>query len=254
MKIKTHDHYGDLTRKLFLMMDELSLEKTRNWWQKYMKYVIEFRGIGIPQIRALLVNWRNDCKIYDMTYADQYDIALSLFTGEKAEDKLAGILYIENYLVDRVDWKDLYNGYENIYDRHLIFDWNICDWFCVRVLGSTLKKYGKEFGVALSKWKDDEYLWKARSSVVPFIKVAKEAHYYPIIENNCQTLIKRDERFAKTSVGWLLREISKHDAVFVTSFINTNISKFTVETIKNATKYLNDDRQKFLTKLKHLQS
>ena len=91
MKIKTHDHYGDLTRKLFLMMDELSLEKTRNWWQKYMKYVIEFRGIGIPQIRALLVNWRNDCKIYDMTYADQYDIALSLFTGEKAEPVWRGM-------------------------------------------------------------------------------------------------------------------------------------------------------------------
>ena len=46
-----------------------------------------------------------------------------------------------------------------------IFDWGICDCFCMRVLGATIKNNGKECAEAIASWKNAQYLWQARSSV-----------------------------------------------------------------------------------------
>ncbi len=35
-------------------------EKAKQWWEKYMKGVIPFRGVGIPVNRELLAQWRID--------------------------------------------------------------------------------------------------------------------------------------------------------------------------------------------------
>lgn len=58
---------------------------------------------------------------------------------------------------------------------------------------------------------------------------------------SCQTLIRREERFAKTAVGWILREISKHDLSFVNGVIEEELAHFTVESLRNASKYLPQD-------------
>ncbi len=79
----------------------------------------------------------------------------------------------------------------------MIFDWNICDWFCVRVLGATIKENGEQ--CARANWKDADYLWQARSSVVPFINLASESNYYPHIHEACTILIERKEHFSKTA-------------------------------------------------------
>ena len=72
-----------------------------------------------------------------------------------------------------------------------------------------------------------------------------------MIEKSCKKLIKREERFAKTAVGWLLREISKQDEDFVKQFIEHHIKHFTAETIRNALKYSSKDEKKhYLTLLK----
>ena len=36
---------------------------------------------------------------------------------------------------------------------------------------------------------------------------------------SCSKLIRREERFAKTAVGWILRELSKTDKKAVVAFI-----------------------------------
>ena len=77
-----------------------------------------------------------------------------------------------------------------------------------------------------------------------FVYLADNPLYYPEIELSCQVLLQRPERFAKTAVGWILRELSQHDAPFVRRVIETNIQHFSAESLKNATKYLAKDEQK----------
>lgn len=219
-------------------------EKTKQWWEKYMKGVIPFRGVGIPRNRELLREWRENNSIDKWPLEDQLELALAFFNEPIAEDKLAGILFIQNFLYNKLPWKMLLARYEEIYKKGLIFDWNICDWFCVRILGATIKVIGKECALAIISWKDANYLWQARSSVVPFVNLTYDSNYYPHIREACSVLIEREERFAKTAVGWILREISKHDKLFVTSFIEDYLKSFSRESLSNALKYFEKEKRR----------
>ena len=89
-------------------------------------------------------------------------------------------------------------------------------------------------------------MWQARSGVVPFTKVAGDIRYLPYIEAVCRTLIGREERFAKTSVGWLLRDVSRHEPDWVKRFVEQHLAHFSVESVRNATKYFGKPEQKRL--------
>lgn len=226
-----------LIRQFQNRLNTASSPETKAWWEKYMKGVIPFRGVGIPKNRELLALWRKENGIDRWPLEKQLELALSFFYEPAAEDKLAGILYLQCYLYNQFSWEGMLDRYEDIYAKALIFDWNICDWFCVRVLGPTIKKYGRPCAEVIASWKKSGNLWQARSSVVAFVKLPSENEYYPLIGDACAVLIKREERFAKTTVGWILRDISKHDRCFVKTFIQDNAAYFTKESLGNALKY-----------------
>lgn len=243
--------YKRLISSLQKSLDDKATQKTKVWWESYMKGVIQFRGVGIPEIRSLIAAWIDKYGIQDFSKEDQLELTLTLFREPMAEDKLAGILYLQYYLYDRLDWEVLLRKYETLYVDDLIFDWNTCDWFCVRVLSPTIAKNGVDCAKSISAWRTSDNLWQARSSVVAFVKVASNQSYYPYIQESCHALIDRQERFAKTSVGWILRDISKHDESFVKSFVEQHLKSFSVESLRNAVKYMaQGEREKYVKMLK----
>ena len=225
-----------LVRRLQLSLDAVSSEATKTWWERYLKGVIAFRGVGIAQIRSVLTHWRSDAGVDKWPVAKQFALALRLFEERMAEDKLAAVLFLQNYLRDHVPWRDALKRYESLYHRQLIADWNICDWFCVRVLGPTIAKHGPTCAKAVAKWSVARDVWQARSALVAFVKVIADRRYHSLIIRSCTVLIRRDERFAKTGVGWILRDLSKHNAEAVTAFVDTHVHQFSVESLKNALK------------------
>lgn len=224
--------------KLQWRLEAASSEKTKIWWEKYLRGAAAFRGVGIPKIRDILSAWRHDARVEDLPVDEQLDIAMALFEVPITEDKLAGILWFQDYLRTHFDWKILLPRYASLYERNLIYDWNTCDWFCVRVLGPTLVENGMPFARALSQWRNATHLWQARSAAVPFIKVADNSIYYPTMKTVCTTLIARPERFAKSAVGWLMRDVSRHDPGFVLSFVKSNIDNLSLESARNAMKHM----------------
>ena len=241
----------ELIQKHQRALEAAATEKTKLWWEKYMKGVIPFRGVGIPTNRELLAEWRTSNGIDKWSPESQLELALAFFGEPIAEDKLAGILFIQDYLYDKLPWRILLDRYGDIYARELIFDWNICDWFCVRVLGATIRENGGECARAIADWKDAGYLWQARSSVVPFVNLAAESDYYPLIREACDVLIDREERFSKTAVGWVLRGISKHDREFVLAFVENHLNSFSKESLSNALSYFEkSEKAMYLLKLR----
>jgi 3-methyladenine DNA glycosylase AlkD len=243
-----------LIRHLQDALDGSSSAATKAWWERYLKGAIEFRGVGIPQIRSALADWRSDSGVRSWPLADQFALALRLFEEPMAEDKLAGILFLQEYLYDRVPWRESLRQYGSLFERRLIADWNSCDWFCVRVLGPTIATHGRACAKAVSRWSQSPELWKARASVIGFVPVIAELDYHPLLLRSSTVLIRRDERFAKTAVGWILRELSKHDSEIVTAFVDEQLPYFTTESIRNALKHFPvATRQKFLNGLKAAQ-
>ena len=126
---------------------------------------------------------------------------------------------------------------EHWFDQKWISDWNVCDWLCVRLLSPVLDQDPEPTLKYLLKWNKSDYLWKARASLVPFAESNSLEQHYQNINPLSLTLIQREERFAKTAVGWVLRQISKFDQEYVKNFLEENAAFITPEVKKNATKY-----------------
>ncbi len=70
-----------------------------------------------------------------------------------------------------------------------------------------------------------------------------------MIKESCNVLIKREERFAKTAVGWIMREVSKYNKELVKKILDKNIIYFSTESLKNATKKFNNQEQLYFIKM-----
>ncbi len=207
------------------------------WLENYVKHEIKSKGVGIPEIREIIKDANNDNKLTEKRITEQIELLNDLMSKEYTEDKIAAILYLQLFWKGKNE-KLTINLISKWFDNNLITDWNVCDWLCVRILTPMLDNWTEQTLTELTKWNSDKNLWKARASLVPFAQCKMIDQHKNKIKEFSTELIKRDERFCKTSVGWVLREYSKIDSDFVTTFLSDFKKWMTKEVIRNATKYI----------------
>ena len=243
--------YTTYTAALRQSLIEKADPKTKAWWEGYVKQSAPFLGVKMAQIRSSVHLWYQDTVAQNLDREGQLNLALALFQGEYSEEKLAGTLFLQEILLPAgaVQCERDLDRFAELFNNGYIYDWNICDWFCVKVLGPLIEREGKGCAISISNWRSAEDLWQARASLVAFVPAAENRAYYPLIARSCRAIIKRDERFAKTAVGWILREISQYEQQFVEEFVTANISCFTAESLGNAIKYFDADEKKGFRKM-----
>ena len=231
--------YTSYKKTLLDSLLEESDPKAKNWWEGYVKGSAPFLGVKMGNIRSTVHHWHKEQIAGNLDKEQQIDLALTLFEGEYTEEKLAGTLFLQEILLpaDAIYCTKDLDRFAALFTDGSIYDWNVCDWFCIKVLGSLIKKEGQPCARGISAWKSSPNLWQARASLVSFVHVAEKSEYYPLIDSASQNVIKRQERFAKTGVGWILREISMYDQPFVKRVVMENISHFSTESLNNALKY-----------------
>lgn len=208
-------------------------------------------------IRSLMHTWYTQSVADNLEGEAQRQLALALIYQPHTEEKLAGMLFLQEILLPAglIRCPRDVDRFADLFASGAIYDWNVCDWFCVKVLGSLIENEGPLCAERIAAWRIAEDLWQARASLVAFVKVADQRVYYPLVEDSCRALIRREERFAKTAVGWILRDVSKHDEAFVRRVIEENLPSFSPESLKNATKYFSkDERGAAIKMLKHAQA
>ncbi len=214
-------------------------ETRKHWWENYVKGSAPFLGVKMGDIRTVVSKWHQQQVAHQLHPDEQLELALALFEGEFTEHKLAGILLIGEILRPRqaVKCPQDIPKLGCVFDRKWIYDWNVCDWFCVKILGPMIKTEGITCAREIAAWREAPYLWKARAALVPFVSVAADSRYYPLVAETAHILIGRPERFAKTAVGWVLREISRHHPDWVRMFVEAHIEHFSAESLRNATRH-----------------
>ena len=220
--------------------------ETKKWWEGYVKHSAPFLGVKMADIRTIVHFWYQTQVAELIDPGQQLDLALLLFEGQFTEEKLAGTLFLQEILIPShgINCSADVDKFSYLFSNKLIYDWNICDWFSIKVLGSLIKFNGMPCAEKISAWYSAADLWQARASIVAFVPVAATDQYYPLIKKSCEIIIKREERFAKTAVGWIMREISKYDQEWVIQVIHQNIQYFSLESMKNAIKNLDaQDRE-----------
>lgn len=227
--------------------------KTKAWWENYVKDSAPFLGVKMADVRAIVHRWHAEEVAGRLDADAQLDLALTLFAGETTEDKLAGTLFLQEILLPAGALRcecDL-ERLAGLFTAGYIYDWNVCDWFCIKVLGPLIKEEGEDCARRIAAWHTADNLWQARASLVAFVPVAGEAAFYPLVETACATLIRRPERFAKTAVGWILHDISKQDEAFVERVVAAHLPHFSPEALKNALKYFDPAvRKAYVRRLK----
>jgi 3-methyladenine DNA glycosylase AlkD len=237
--------YATYRAALLNSLREQSDAATKAWWEGYVKGGAPFLGVKMADVRSTVHQWHRASVAGALAKEEQVGLALALFEGEHTEEKLAGTLFLQEILLPagavRCPWD--FGRFAQLFADGSIYDWNVCDWFCVKVLGPLIEREGAACARRVASWKDAENLWQARASLVAFVPLAAEAEYYPLIESGCRIVIRRRERFAKTAVGWILREISSHDPALVRRVVTENIGDFSKESLNKAVKSFSQEQR-----------
>ena len=208
-----------------------------DWWNQYLKGTIPFIGAGIPEIRNILLEMNKAEGLDHLSMNRQVGLVNRLIKGRFAEQKLAAILYVQLFWLGCKKNSFLLSLINDWFDERYIFDWNTTDWLSVKILTPIVNSRDPQVIWTLKKWNRDPYLWKARASLVAFAQSSELHANSQELERFCDILIRRQERFAKTAVGWVLREYSKEDPEFVLAFLSKHVRYTTAEVKRNALKY-----------------
>ena len=93
-------------------LDKIASRKTKIWWERYLRNTIEFRGVNLVNIREELHKWYKSEKVDTLDETQQLELAINFFNGNYAEDKLTGVLFLQDYLYKNIDWKILVPKFE----------------------------------------------------------------------------------------------------------------------------------------------
>lgn len=222
-----------IRQRIELLKDE---EKGK-WLENYVKHNIKSIGVGIPEIRVAILALEKEVKYFSLDFQKQSDLLNDLMKQEITEFKLAAIVFAQ-LNADKYNPKKLLQLISDWFDNGWITDWNVCDWLCVRLLTPLVNNHARLTVAELQKWNSNSNLWKARASLVPFAQCKTISVHRKIINTFSIVLIKREERFAKTAVGWVMRQFSKVDKNYVLQFLEQYKHHTTAELVKNARKYI----------------
>ena len=189
-----------------------SKESTKNNYERYMKGVIPFIGLKVPETREVYKKWRESVwipHVESLTCDEAMSLALSFYWSLLAEVKLVGTMLLADGI--KCGWTGYIEALGSVFDSGLIYDWATCDTLCSRVL-SKMKDITPD---QLKDWalNPDSSVWKRRASLVTFIsradKDSDEKLRDDLTEMASAALVSMPhERFCQTAVGWIMRQIS----------------------------------------------
>lgn len=221
-------------------------EKKKLWWENYVKHGSEFLGVPMADLRKVLNQWCEKNQFDHLTFSEQEALVMDLFSGTYSEEKLLGTLLLSEHMTEVSDDAVL-DCIEGLFNKRYIFDWNICDWLCVKVLTPRLEL--RDLSERLSIWSKSNDLWHRRAALVPFAQIKDHGPYVSRIFDISHELIISDERFSKTAVGWVLREMMNDHRDEVLIFCKNHRMSMTTEVINNILKH-QEDKQMIKSMLK----
>ncbi|MEM7341125.1 MAG: DNA alkylation repair protein [Actinomycetota bacterium] len=232
-----------LTEQLGTALQEHADAKTRDWWERYLKGEASFRGVKMAATRSVVKALVAQHHLRTTDADQMLAIARHWFAQPASEDKLAAVLLLGEHCLDALTIDHLADLAAPLADGS-VHDWNVCDWYCVKVLGPfiTAGTDSAERARGIAAWAEVDHLWQRRAAAVAFVyHAAEEPEVFDGITDVMlavsSTNAADERRWAQTSVGWLLRELSRREPDLVTGFLDGH-PHLSREARTNASKYL----------------
>ena len=219
-------------------LDAVADPATKAWFENYLKHAIGYRGVKTPVVARIVAEWRVERGLDGLSDEDQLGVARSLVEENLAEDKFAGILYMQKHLARRLEPGRLLSAAEGLFAGGAFFDWSTSDWFSVRVLGPLIRRGGMGAAERIAGWRTAGDLWQRRAAIVPFRAVVRDEAYHPLIERTIAVLAGERERFIQTGIGWVVSDMSKAHPDAAAALVERHFDELSAEVIRRHTRYL----------------
>lgn len=220
---------------------------TREWWERYMKGEARFRGVKMADTRRVVRQLVDDHQLAGAPTETFLELALACLDQPNTEDKLAGVLLLAEHGLDTLTIEHVDQLGSPLADG-AVADWNVCDWYCAKVLGPfvTVGDDVERRARAIAGWKEAETLWQRRSAAVAFVSLAPtEPELFPgftdLLLDVSVANVADPTRWSQTSIGWLLRELSARSPDRVRLFVEAH-PEMSTEARRAATAKLPENR------------
>ena len=238
------DPVADLQRRL----GRIAAHQARAFWTQ--RGAARVRGVSMAQVRACTHRWWADHGLADHPAAVGKRIALALIEQPMTEDKLAGIVVLQEALADQLRPTDL-SAFARLFAREYLADATIVDWFARAVLATLLDRtaHGRaETARQLALWRSADTVWQRRAVCIAFSRLAAEGETaLPGVGELacaiCATVVWSHERLDQLAVGTLLRELSRSDAACFERFFLRHARLMSKEAARVAVAKLPPDRR-----------
>jgi hypothetical protein len=215
-------------------------DQAHAFWTRYLKGTGSFHGVPMAKVKTCVRAWWTDHGLDAIPAGVGKRVAVALIEQPMTEEKLAGILVLQDLLGAHLRSTDL-AAFARLFHAGHLAEWNVVDWFTMKVLVTLLDRPTGRRDVArvLSTWRLADSMWQRRACCLAFIKLAPQGdaalpglvdHVLAI----CTTIVWSNERHEQTAVGCVLCELSRAEPERVEGFFRKHALLMSKECARHA--------------------
>jgi 3-methyladenine DNA glycosylase AlkD len=203
--------------------------------KRYLKSELEFFGVTVPELRRVV-----RAAVRDNPGLDQAAMvawAVALWRAPVHERRMAAV-EILTLAAPRLGAGDLATVERLLRESGT---WALVDGLAVSVAGEIALRDPQSWPV-IDRWAADADFWLRRSALLALLRGVRTGRPdLPRFTRYAQPLLAEREFFIRKAIGWVLREISKHDPDWVASWTQGHLSEMSGVTFREAVRRLPAD-------------
>lgn len=202
--------------------------------QAYMKSEMPYRGIGSPELRAIL---RPLMRAYEPRSREEWAATIAALWDEATHrEEWYAALELARHRSAR-QWLDA--GSLALW-RHLVVTgawWDVVDAVASHLVAPTLRGHREEVTPVLREWMVDDHLWLRRTAVLSQLG-AKDATDVALLHEVIEANVDDPTFWLRKAIGWALRDYARTDPDWVRAEVALLGDRLSGLSRREATKHL----------------
>jgi 3-methyladenine DNA glycosylase AlkD len=217
----------DYLQPLINELNSSANPKKAEWSEKYLKNQFKFFGLESRTFKALLKNFIKIHKLPDINKLEE--ISFTLWEMEEREFQYCAIIIMDK-LSKKFRKDDIHWIQKLIVSKSW---WDTVDGLATWICGQYFKMYPDQVTIT-QDWIDSGNMWLQRTALIFQLKY-KENTNTELLSKYIIQLAEHKDFFIRKAIGWILREYSKTNKLWVREFVSNH--KLSGLSFREATKY-----------------
>lgn len=207
--------------------------------KRYLKSSYQHLGNSVPDIRRAARHFIRDHPC--ISRQQLIDLTQRLWTKDIYElRKLAAVILAER--ADLLQTSDITLIERLLRDSHT---WALVDDISTNLAPHVLE----ESRETRDRWAKDPDFWIRRASMLSLLpQLRRNTNDWTRFTAYADQMLHEKEFFIQKTIGWILREVSKHSPNLVAQWLTPRAAKASSVTIREAIKYLDPDQKETIAK------